>query len=105
MSVEDGSDPHTRASTAVNEGRPVEAQYVRQGKKNGRIVVVLAISLGLAAILTFAMWWIQSPGLSGRGGQTSVDGRSFSQASPQAIQRPSQDPNAARRNSTDNTQH
>jgi hypothetical protein len=55
MSLND-VDPHTKAQTAIEEGRPIEAQYVRQGRKNYRIVWVLAISLALAALATFGFW-------------------------------------------------
>ena len=57
-------DPHTRATQAVHEHRPVEAQYVRQGRRGTRIVWVLAISLALAALATFGFWALRSPDLA-----------------------------------------
>ncbi|MBC6983180.1 hypothetical protein [Caulobacter sp. 17J80-11] len=56
-------DPHSRAAQAVHEHRPVEAQYVRQGRRGTRIVWVLAISLALAALATFGFWAARSPDL------------------------------------------
>lgn len=41
-------DPHSQAANAVHEGRPVEAQYTKQGKGGRRISVVL----GAAFVLT-----------------------------------------------------
>ncbi len=51
-----GSDPHSQVMDAIDHGRPIEAQYVRQGKRSMRIVWVLAFSTALAALVTFAMW-------------------------------------------------
>jgi hypothetical protein len=61
MSVND-VDPHSQTVNAIEEGRPIEAQYVRQGKRNMRIVWVLVISLALAALLTFGAWIFQAAG-------------------------------------------
>jgi hypothetical protein len=55
MSIND-VDPHSQAVNALQEGRPIEAQYVRQGKRNMRIVWVLVVSLALAALFTFGAW-------------------------------------------------
>lgn len=35
---------HDTAADAVHDGRPVDAELVRSGRKNPRIVVILAIS-------------------------------------------------------------
>ena len=43
-------NPHDRAADAVHEGRPVEAQYVRGGRKGSRILLVLLGGLVLVAI-------------------------------------------------------
>ncbi len=43
-------NPHDRAADAVHEGRPVEAQYVRGGRKGSRILLVLIGGLVLVAI-------------------------------------------------------
>lgn len=51
-----GDDPHSQVMDAISHGRPIEAQYVRQGKRSMRIVWVLALSLALAALATFIMW-------------------------------------------------
>ena len=43
-------NPHDRAADAVHEGRPVEAQYVRGGRKGSRILLVLLGGLALVVI-------------------------------------------------------
>ena len=43
-------NPHDRAADAVHEGRPVEAQYVRGGRKGSRILLVLIGGLLLVAV-------------------------------------------------------
>ena len=49
-------NPHDRAADAVHEGRPVEAQYVRGGRKGSRILLLLIASAGMAALLMLAIW-------------------------------------------------
>ena len=44
-------DPHSKAADAVHEGRPVEAQYTRQGRPGVRILWLLIVSAGAAAVL------------------------------------------------------
>lgn len=55
-------DPHSHAADAVHEGRPVEAQYVRQGRPGVRILWLLIISAGAAAILLIGMWLVSNQG-------------------------------------------
>jgi hypothetical protein len=57
-------DPHSRSADPVHEGRPVEAQYVRQGRKGSRIVWLLAISTALAAAALLGWWALNSGGLA-----------------------------------------
>lgn len=57
-------DPHARAADAVHEGRPVEAQYVRQGRKGSRILVILVVSAGAAALLLLGMWLVSHGGFA-----------------------------------------
>ena len=44
-------DPHSHSADAVREHRPIEAQYVRQGRGGRRMLVLLVVSAGAAAIL------------------------------------------------------
>lgn len=105
MSVND-MDPHAQTVKAIEEGRPIEAQYVRQGKRNMRVVWVLVVSLALAALFTFGAWVLRAPELRGQGGQTSVSGEQFGPVnSVPAKQKAEQDPNAARRGSTSDAQY
>jgi hypothetical protein len=63
MSIDD-DNPHAQVMDAIAHGRPIEAQYVRQAKRGMRIVWVLAISLALAALVTFGMWLLHAPRLA-----------------------------------------
>ena len=42
---------HDKAADAVHQGQPVDAEYVRAGKKNPRILVLLVASTLAAAVL------------------------------------------------------
>lgn len=53
------SDPHSRAADAVHEGRPIEAQYVRQGRRGVHVVWILAVSLFLV-VTAFAVLFLSS---------------------------------------------
>ncbi|RZJ29508.1 MAG: hypothetical protein EON85_06800 [Brevundimonas sp.] len=48
--------PHDRVADAVHEGRPVEAQYVRQGRSGVRILLLLVVSAAAAAVLLLGLW-------------------------------------------------
>ena len=71
-------DPHSKAADAVHEGRPVEAQYTRQGRPGVRILWLLIVSAGAAAVLLLGMWFVSQGGFSNTnandGGQ-AVDAR------------------------------
>ena len=54
-------DPHSRSADPVQEGRPVEAQYVRQGRGGVRILTVLLVSVALAAAGLLG-WWLLNSG-------------------------------------------
>ena len=102
MSVK-GADPHSQVVDALREGRPIEAQYVRQGRRSMRIVWVLAISLALAALATFAMWAFRAPEATNVGpAHAAAAGQTYAEPYPSAMakQRVSQDPTAAQRGST-----
>ncbi len=52
-------NPHEASARAVRSNRPVEAQYVRQGRKGSRIMAVLLGGLVLTAVgfaLVWAVW-------------------------------------------------
>ncbi|HYF22403.1 MAG TPA: hypothetical protein VD929_03295 [Caulobacteraceae bacterium] len=103
MTHTDHTSPHDEAANAVHEGRPVEAQYAKQGRGGGRIVWVLAIGLILAALATFGFWAMKSDDLASADpniGRQVSDARTFSQDEPTVKQSPSQDPSAASRGST-----
>ncbi|SFS36878.1 hypothetical protein [Brevundimonas viscosa] len=53
--------PHDHSADAVHEGRPVEAQYVRQGRGGKRILMVLLVGIALVTI-AFAVIWFASAG-------------------------------------------
>jgi len=79
--------PHNEAADAVHEGRPVEAQYVRQGRGGVRILTVLLLSAGGAAILLLGMWLLSQGGFSktnANDGDQAVDAQAF-QAQPDRI--------------------
>jgi flagellar biosynthesis/type III secretory pathway M-ring protein FliF/YscJ len=54
-------DPHHRVADAVHEGRPVEAQYVRQGRNGRRILWVLLGGLALVSLAFAVLWLTTSP--------------------------------------------
>lgn len=55
-------DPHSRSADAVEHHTPVEAQYVRQGRGGVRILWLLIVSAGAAAILLLGMWLVSNGG-------------------------------------------
>jgi flagellar basal body-associated protein FliL len=84
-----GQDPHSKAAAAVHEGRPVEAQYTRQGRRGTRILWVLLIGVALAAVALFGSWLSKSGDLQAanvNAGREPADAASFSQDEPSAKQ-------------------
>lgn len=74
------TDPHSKSADAVHEGRPVEAQYVRQGRPGVRILWLLILSGGAAAILLIGIAWVTQGGFSNTNandGDQAVDVRAF----------------------------
>lgn len=74
--------PHDKAADAVHEGRPVEAQYVRGGRGGVRILTLLIISAGAAAVLLIGMWFVSQGGFAktnANAGQQAVDSAAFEQ--------------------------
>ena len=73
-------NPHDRAADAVLEGRPVEAQYARQGRSGVRILLLLVVSAAAAALLLLGMWFVSQGGFSNTNandGDQLVDARAF----------------------------
>lgn len=78
-------DPHGRAAAAVQEGRPVEAQYVRQGRRGTRILWLLVVSTLLAALALFGVQALNSGDMASTRediGNTAADARAFTQDEP-----------------------
>ncbi len=72
--------PHDKAADAVHEGRPVEAQYVRGGRGGVRILTLLVVSAGAAAILLLGMWFVSQGGFArtnANNGEQAVDSQAF----------------------------
>lgn len=74
------NDPHSEAADPVHEGRPVDAQYVRGGRPGKRILWLLILSGGAAAVLLLGMWFVSNSGFSAQNpndGQQAVDAAAF----------------------------
>ncbi len=82
MSHEDPNmNHHEEAADAVHEGRPVDAQYVRGARPGKRILWILILSAGAAAILLLGMWFLSNSGFASQNpnqGEQAVDARAFS---------------------------
>ncbi|OGN43593.1 MAG: hypothetical protein A2623_00575 [Caulobacterales bacterium RIFCSPHIGHO2_01_FULL_70_19] len=80
--------PHDHSADAVHEGRPVEAQYVRQGRGGKRILMVLLGALAMVAI-AFAVIWFASAGrlsqTNANDGDQAVDAAAFQGAGGREI--------------------
>lgn len=73
-------DPHSEAADAVHEGRPVAAQYVRGARPGKRILVLLIVSAGAAAILLLGLWAVSNGGFAAQNANTgaqAVDSAAF----------------------------
>ena len=55
-------DPHSHSADAVEHHVPIEAQYVRQGRGGRRILWLLIVSGGAAAVLLLGMWLLSNGG-------------------------------------------
>lgn len=55
-------DPHSHSADAVAGHTPIEAQYVRQGRGGVRILWLLIVSGGAAAVLLLGMWLLSNGG-------------------------------------------
>jgi hypothetical protein len=84
-------DPHSQAADAVHEGRPVDAQYVRGARPGKRILWLLILSGGAAAVLLLGMWFVSNGGFATQNqntGQQAVDAAAFSDSSVPASEAP-----------------
>lgn len=61
-------DPHSHSADAVNTHHAVEAQYVRQGRSGRRILMILLLSAGAAAVLLIGMWAVSNSGFARQDG-------------------------------------
>ena len=64
-------DPHSEAADAVHEGRPVEAQYTKQGKGGRRISIEMGIAIALT-VVGFVVVFLFFSGAF-KGGNTSAE--------------------------------
>lgn len=84
-------DPHSKAAEAVHEGRPVDAQYVRGARPGRRILWVLMLSGGAAAVLLLGMWVLSNGGFAAQNqntGRQAVDAAAFSESPVPAAETP-----------------
>ena len=73
-------DPHSRAADAVHDGRPVEAQFVKQGRGGRRIVLVLIVAFALTALGFVIVQLVFAPRFEAgdaNAGQQAVDAAAF----------------------------
>ncbi|MBA4803479.1 MAG: hypothetical protein H2038_02375 [Brevundimonas sp.] len=72
--------PHDKSADAVHEGRPVEAQYARQGRGGKRIMMVLFGAIGMV-VIAFAVIYFASAGrlaeTNANDGDQAVDAAAF----------------------------
>jgi hypothetical protein len=79
-------------------GRPIEARFVRQGRRSTRMVWVMTVSLGLVALLFLAIWSAKlGPGANQMNRITRADARLFNQPAQTAPRTPAQPPGGAGR--------
>ena len=83
-------DPNVRTSNVVDADRTAGAQDTRQGRPGKRILWLLIVSAGAAAVLLLGLWFVSQNGMSetnaNDGGQV-VDAQAFqgdSQTAPAA---------------------
>lgn len=72
--------PHSEAAHAVHEGRPFDAQYVRGARPGRRVLWILIVSGGAAAILLLGMWLLSNSGFAAQNpdaGEQAVNAAAF----------------------------
>ncbi|MDO9607157.1 MAG: hypothetical protein Q7J26_01420 [Brevundimonas sp.] len=73
-------DPQTKITNADRPSRPVDAQSTRQGRSGVRILWLLIISGGAAAVLLLAIWAFSQGGMANTNandGDQAVDAGAF----------------------------
>lgn len=84
-------DPHSRAADAVHEGRPVEEQFVKQGRGGRRITLVMGVGIALTVVGFVILYLIFSPGFSAtnaESGKQAVDAAAFQDSGVPAADAP-----------------
>lgn len=79
------NDPHSRAADAVHEGRPVEAQFVKQGRGGRRITLVMVGGIALTLVGFVVLYLVFTPGFSAEDantGRQNVDAAAFQDGTP-----------------------
>ncbi|RZJ44299.1 MAG: hypothetical protein EON86_03595 [Brevundimonas sp.] len=77
--------PHDKVADAVHEGRPIEAQYVRQGRSGVRILLLLVVSAGAAAVLLLGLWLVTNGSfnnLEPSSNEKAAEAQTFSDVTP-----------------------
>ena len=101
-----GSDPHSQSAEAVHEGRPVEAQYVRQGRRGTHVLWILVISLMLVVAAFAVIFLGSSEGMNATTADNNkgpAEAEPFAAGEPAAKQTVAEDPTAPARGSTANS--
>lgn len=71
----------TKVADAVHEHRPVSSDLVRGARPGSRILLILIVSAGAAAILLLGMWFLSNGGFAAQNpniGGEAVDAQAFS---------------------------
>jgi cytoskeletal protein RodZ len=82
------NDPHSRAADAVHEGRPVEEQFVKQGRGGRRITLVLIVAFVLTALGFLIVQLVYAPDFAAgdaNAGQQAVDAAAFQGAGGDSV--------------------
>lgn len=64
---------HDKAADAVHEGRPVDAELVRSGRKGPRILVLLVVSTLAAAVLLLGLWFMTNGAFNSQNTETGPE--------------------------------
>lgn len=70
----------TKVADAVHEHRPVSSELVRGARPGSRILLILIVSAGAAAVLLLGMWFLSNGGFASQNannGQQAVDTQAF----------------------------
>ncbi|CAN5126133.1 hypothetical protein BH10PSE1_BH10PSE1_14410 [soil metagenome] len=83
----------TKVADAVHEHRPADPDLVRGARPGSRILLILIVSAGAAAVLLLGMWFLSNGGFASQNpnnGQQAVDAQAFSgdSATPPAADAP-----------------